>query len=529
MLEKQSSYKEKVIGKQQFTLQLLKNGDPCDSLVEYIPQIQKPNSHKWEEFNSRNAPDVAKYLAFDAATQTFTARVAQGVKPSAQDDFAINLRVYVKVTHKAVKKMIGETLSNSFKFKVDVEMREEDKCKVEFLKMDWTTAASTTVKVDTKRRLQVAMAAMPSATVAPVAAIAPASPSVSVPTASVAPALPTASVTPAATNGGKYPKKTVVLTPRSKLQGETLEFYPGETMTLPKFNQVKACGWTQTVTATVDKSGLDYKVDNGQLKLSAPSDSKGGDFVITMEAKAMEGSKVTRKSVTFKAKILAKEKAIVTPPAPVVPTPVVPTPTPTPVAPTPVPIVTPAAPTPIAAPPAPTVEVPVVAIEPQMPALPTVPVPVAIPMISPSAFDASVKQTATSTAVGVDFTKAAGGALAGQNPADLTLKVDVKSGSGDTSFKQVSPAALMAIAPSVTPAPGVPAPMAAPPAPVAVGAVAPAPAPMAAPMPMPAAPSMDLGSVAAVPVASASTADAAAMVSLGWRRRLEATEGGFLE
>jgi hypothetical protein len=51
--------------------------------------------------------------------------------------------------------------------------------------------------------------------------------------------------------------------PRSKLQGETLEFYPGETMTLPKFNQVRNCGWTMTVTAKVDKSGLDYKVEDG--------------------------------------------------------------------------------------------------------------------------------------------------------------------------------------------------------------------------------------------------------------------------
>lgn len=43
--------------------------------------------------------------------------------------------------------------------------------------------------------------------------------------------------------GGEYPKKRAELTPRTTIEGETLEFYPGESFTMPKFVQVKNCGW----------------------------------------------------------------------------------------------------------------------------------------------------------------------------------------------------------------------------------------------------------------------------------------------
>jgi hypothetical protein len=112
VLEKQSSYKEKILGKQDFSVNLLKNGEPCAASVKYTPQFKQPNTHKWIEFNSANAPKIAKYLRFDEDSQTFTARVAAGVAPSSKDDFTVDLRVGVKVTHTATKKVIGETLSN---------------------------------------------------------------------------------------------------------------------------------------------------------------------------------------------------------------------------------------------------------------------------------------------------------------------------------------------------------------------------------------------------------------------------------
>jgi len=74
---------------------------------------------------------------------------------------------------------------------------------------------------------------------------------------------------PAAPAGGEYPKKKAPLSPRSSIEGETLEFYPGESYLMPKYVQVKACNWSQTLTTVIKPSSgdIDYKVENGQLSI----------------------------------------------------------------------------------------------------------------------------------------------------------------------------------------------------------------------------------------------------------------------
>jgi len=53
-----------------------------------------------------------------------------------------------------------------------------------------------------------------------------------------------------------------------------------------------------------------------------------------------------------------------------------------------------------------------------------------------------VKQTADATSVAVDFTEAAGTSLSGQDPADLSLAVEVKDPTGEVEMAQVTPAQL---------------------------------------------------------------------------------------
>jgi hypothetical protein len=61
--------------------------------------VQLPYTKEWVDFTPSNAPAIAKYLAWNADTQTFTARGKDGDSVSAKDDFSVELRVNVKVTH----------------------------------------------------------------------------------------------------------------------------------------------------------------------------------------------------------------------------------------------------------------------------------------------------------------------------------------------------------------------------------------------------------------------------------------------
>jgi len=198
-------------------------------------------------------------LAWDESTQTFTARVQRDKNVSAKDDFSANLRVGVSVTHKESKKLIGRSISSSFEYTVDTDMREEDKCKVKFLKMDWTSASSKTATKDSMamgfRRLQMDNMELGMET----------SMGVDSPVASVEPVVDLGTFAPVTTPDVTYPEKTSALTPRQKIEGETLEFLPGESFTMPKFVQKDNCGWTQTVTSKISPSNSDieYRTENG--------------------------------------------------------------------------------------------------------------------------------------------------------------------------------------------------------------------------------------------------------------------------
>jgi len=38
--------------------------------------------------------------------------------------------------------VLGDVIGSAFEYTVDADMREEDKCRVEYLKEDWTTVSA---------------------------------------------------------------------------------------------------------------------------------------------------------------------------------------------------------------------------------------------------------------------------------------------------------------------------------------------------------------------------------------------------
>lgn len=222
----------------------LYNLPACKSKVVSIAQVQLPNTHKWVELNANNADKIDKYLAYDSATGAFTARVKDGVAPLVTDNYKVAVRVSTVVTHN-LGKVLGEGLSTSWTFKVNVTKAPEDICKVEYLKAEWNTQAAETVSVNTGRRLQEAFldeSALDFALDAPII-------DASLPTVTET-ATTAVTTTTAAVN--VFPTKTqgTDIKNRTTLKNSVLEFYPGESFTLPKLTQVKNCKWAQTTQTT---------------------------------------------------------------------------------------------------------------------------------------------------------------------------------------------------------------------------------------------------------------------------------------
>jgi len=152
ILEKQTNYDLVKAGTQSMATNVLRV-DACKSAIKHIAQVQLPNTHAWVELNANTAETIDKYLAWDSATGNFNARVKAGVAPQSTDDFKVAIRVSTTVTH-SLGKILGEGLSASWTFKVVVNKRPEDICKVEYLKADWNSQSAQTVSVNTGRRLQ---------------------------------------------------------------------------------------------------------------------------------------------------------------------------------------------------------------------------------------------------------------------------------------------------------------------------------------------------------------------------------------
>jgi len=153
VVEKQPSYNIEIIGTQDMATNV-KNIASCKSTITNTVQVQLPNTHAWVDFTENNAPQITKYLKYDSATKAFEARVKEGDSPEDNDDFKAEVRLYTTVLHEGSKRLIGEGLSASWEYNVAVDKREEDKCNVEYLKMDWTTSSAVETGKPTGRRLQ---------------------------------------------------------------------------------------------------------------------------------------------------------------------------------------------------------------------------------------------------------------------------------------------------------------------------------------------------------------------------------------
>ena len=120
VLEKQTSYSNLKIGSQTMATQIM-NIASCKSSIQNLVQVQLPNTHAWVDFSEGNAPQITKYLKWNAEKTEFTARVKDGVEPADADDFKAPVRVFTTVTHDDSKRLIGEALSTSWVYKVDVK------------------------------------------------------------------------------------------------------------------------------------------------------------------------------------------------------------------------------------------------------------------------------------------------------------------------------------------------------------------------------------------------------------------------
>lgn len=120
ILEKQTSYPNLKIGSQTMATQI-KNIASCKSSIVNLVQVQLPNTHTWVDFTEGNAPQITKYLKWDSDKTEFTARVKDGVEPKDIDDFKAPVRVFTTVTHDDTKRLIGEALSTSWEYKVEVK------------------------------------------------------------------------------------------------------------------------------------------------------------------------------------------------------------------------------------------------------------------------------------------------------------------------------------------------------------------------------------------------------------------------
>lgn len=328
--ESEQQYEQKRVGTNNFAVDRIISA-PCNMDVKYEVQIQYKGKGSYDVYTPSMYPQIGDYLELisTSASNTWNARVKIGHTPvGGKTDWAW-LRVRATATHTAAKQQIGEALSERFKFEYVVTLPAAAKCQVEFIKEDWQTASYEEIEVATEEDefaddfgddefgddfgdewgddfgddfggfddFDGGFGEAEDAQ----------------------------SGTSGSWDGRRrlsaptYEPKAVPLSAVKSLEGSPkLQFYPGESFTLPSFLAApELCPeWEMVVTPALKGSadGVKLEESSGEVSLSVSGSASSGSYGMTVEVKAIgpEGEEVI-KLFTLDVEVIAAEKKAVAP------------------------------------------------------------------------------------------------------------------------------------------------------------------------------------------------------------------------
>jgi len=195
------AYPAEEIGTQSFLVDLVAT-DQCESTVTYTAWVRLTPTSSEVEYSELTAPTVWKYLEYDSTSMTFSARVQEVLAPvDGTDDLDLTeVIVWGEVTHVATGMVIASSQAQGWDFSVDVQVPIDDRCMTESLTINMS-------QMDINEE---------------------------------------GGVLASSTTEGEYLPKDIEFVNVVDLQGANIQFYPGESITLPTFDMQQDCEWELT-------------------------------------------------------------------------------------------------------------------------------------------------------------------------------------------------------------------------------------------------------------------------------------------
>lgn len=239
------SYSSEEIGVQQFVVDLV-DTEQCASTVTYTAWVKLTPTSAEVEYTELTAPNVWRYLQYDEASMTFTAYVEDDYQPvDGTDDLDLTeIIIWGEVTHDATGDILASSQAQGWDFSVDVQVPIDERCITETLTINMS-------QMDINNE---------------------------------------GGYLPDSDTEGDYLAKDVEFVNVVELAGSTIQFYPGESITLPMFDMQQDCEWELETLLQIlgSPSGVDAELNgDGRPEITIDDDASAGTYTMTYSGTAV--------------------------------------------------------------------------------------------------------------------------------------------------------------------------------------------------------------------------------------------------